>query len=267
MPAGTGGRGVSRPRPAGRPVSAVQRRFAVRLQPRPASRRAAPMRRHPSAGCCCVRHDDGDRFSASSGWMATGSSGSDAVRGEMGPSTPGSACSADRCSTGSGQRARWNADVLPTLAAAGALHGTLASGYFRDIGVPADFALAQAEIPRAAAPARAVPRSRRRAQRRSRLCRHARPLRLDGRGPRCHPSGDRGRLARLHRHQPVGRRARLLRPRPRCTALLDWMADEARAAGGTIDDARFCPYHPEARSRPIGRPTHGASRSRACCWT
>jgi D-glycero-D-manno-heptose 1,7-bisphosphate phosphatase len=28
--------------------------------------------------------------------------------------------------------------------------------------------------------------------------------------------------------------------------LLDWMAGEARAAGGTVDDARFCPFHPEA---------------------
>jgi D-glycero-D-manno-heptose 1,7-bisphosphate phosphatase len=29
--------------------------------------------------------------------------------------------------------------------------------------------------------------------------------------------------------------------------LLDWMADEARAAGGTIDDVRFCPFHPDAQ--------------------
>lgn len=30
-------------------------------------------------------------------------------------------------------------------------------------------------------------------------------------------------------------------------ALLAWIADEARAAGGTIDDTRFCPYHPQAQ--------------------
>ena len=28
--------------------------------------------------------------------------------------------------------------------------------------------------------------------------------------------------------------------------LLDWMAGQARAAGGTIDDVRFCPFHPDA---------------------
>ena len=29
-------------------------------------------------------------------------------------------------------------------------------------------------------------------------------------------------------------------------ALLDWIADEARAAGGTVDDVRYCPHHPDA---------------------
>jgi D-glycero-D-manno-heptose 1,7-bisphosphate phosphatase len=28
--------------------------------------------------------------------------------------------------------------------------------------------------------------------------------------------------------------------------LLDWIAGEARATGGTVDDARFCPFHPDA---------------------
>ncbi|HEX2941280.1 MAG TPA: HAD family hydrolase [Rhodopila sp.] len=46
-------------------------------------------------------------------------------------------------------------------------------------------------------------------------------------------------------------------------ALLDWIADEARAAGGTIDDARFCPYHPQAqvdvyrRAHPWRKPEPG----------
>lgn len=38
-------------------------------------------------------------------------------------------------------------DVMPRLAASGALRGTVGDGYFRDIGVPEDFARAQTEIP------------------------------------------------------------------------------------------------------------------------
>ncbi len=38
-------------------------------------------------------------------------------------------------------------DVMPRLARAGALRGTVGQGYFRDIGVPDDFAAAQTEVP------------------------------------------------------------------------------------------------------------------------
>ena len=38
-------------------------------------------------------------------------------------------------------------DVMPALAARGALRGTVADGYFIDIGIPADLARAQTELP------------------------------------------------------------------------------------------------------------------------
>lgn len=40
--------------------------------------------------------------------------------------------------------------------------------------------------------------------------------------------------------------ARGLYPEQAVGKLLQWMAGQARAAGGTIDDVRFCPFHPEA---------------------
>lgn len=40
--------------------------------------------------------------------------------------------------------------------------------------------------------------------------------------------------------------ARGLFPEEAVRYLLDWIADCARGAGGTIDDWRYCPYHPEA---------------------
>ena len=57
------------------------------------------------------------------------------------------------------------ADIMPRLAARGVLRGNAGEGYFRDIGVPEDFARAQHEIPRVLRRACVVPRSRRRDQR------------------------------------------------------------------------------------------------------
>lgn len=54
--------------------------------------------------------------------------------------------------------------------------------------------------------------------------------------------------------------------------LLEWMADEARGAGGTIDDVRFCPFHPEAvldayrQDHPWRKPSPGMLQDLIRTW-
>ena len=137
------------------------------------------------------------------------------------------------------------AEVLPGLAAAGALRGSVGDGYFRDIGVPEDFALAQTEIP-------------------ALLRRRALILYRDGVLNVDHGyvgSADRfdwvdGALAAIRRATAAGWHvfivtnqsgvARGLYDEAAVGSLLDWIGDQARGAGGTIDDVRFCPFHPDA---------------------
>jgi len=135
-------------------------------------------------------------------------------------------------------------DVLPKLAARGALRGTVLPGWFIDIGVPADFARAGRELP-------------------ARLRRPALFLDRDG-----VINVDRGYVGTVERFEwtPTARQAiraasdagwhvfvvtnqsgvaRGLYDEAAVRKLLDWMTDEVRRAGGTIDDIRYCPSHPE----------------------
>ena len=136
-------------------------------------------------------------------------------------------------------------DVMPWLAAKGALRGTLARGYFIDIGIPGDFVRAQAELPEVLHwPALFLDRdgvinvdhgyvgTRERfewipgAREAVRMA--------TSRGWHVFVATNQSGVARGHFDEAAVR------------ALHVWMEDEARAAGGTIDDIRYCPFHPEA---------------------
>jgi D,D-heptose 1,7-bisphosphate phosphatase len=137
------------------------------------------------------------------------------------------------------------ADIMPRLAARGALRGTVGEGYFRDIGVPEDFARAQQEIPRVL---------------------HRRALFLDRDGV---VNVDHGWVGTRDRFEwsPGAREAiraateagwhvfvvtnqsgvaRGHYDEAAVAALHAWMTDEVRCAGGTIDDIRYCPFHEDA---------------------
>jgi len=136
-------------------------------------------------------------------------------------------------------------DVLPDLARDGSLRGTESDGWFIDIGVPSDLDRAQHELPR-------------------RLVRPALFLDRDG---VCNV--DHGWVGTRERFEWVpGAKAAIRMAHARgwhvfivtnqagvARGLYDeaavqdlhaWMLAEALRAGGTIDDFRYCPFHPEA---------------------
>ena len=136
-------------------------------------------------------------------------------------------------------------DILPRLAARGVLRGTVGDGYFRDIGTPEDYARAQQEIPRM-------------------LRRRALFLDRDGVINVDHGYvGSRDRFEWMPGAREAIRAAtdagwhvfvitnqsgvaRGHYDEAAVTALHGWMIDEVRRAGGTIDDIRYCPFHPDA---------------------
>jgi D-glycero-D-manno-heptose 1,7-bisphosphate phosphatase len=163
------------------------------------------------------------------------------------------------------------AEAMPRLAAAGALRGTIAGGYFRDIGVPEDFSRAQTEIP---------------------ALLHRRALFLDRDGVL---NVDHGHVGTRERFEWVPGALDTIRYATQAgwhvfvvtnqsgvargyydedavRGLLDWMADEARRAGGTIDDARYCPFHEQAaveayrRASDWRKPEPGMLRDLLRTW-
>jgi D-glycero-D-manno-heptose 1,7-bisphosphate phosphatase len=143
-------------------------------------------------------------------------------------------------------------DLFPALAEAGALRATTVNGWFIDIGVPDDLAHARRELPSIL---------------------HRAALFLDRDGVLNHDHGYVGsrdkwdwiqgaleavKLATDHGwHVFVVTNqsgvARGLYTEDDVKALLAWMADEVRRHGGTIDDVRYCPSHPEATIRAYRR--------------
>jgi D,D-heptose 1,7-bisphosphate phosphatase len=137
------------------------------------------------------------------------------------------------------------ADIMPRLAARGALRGTVGEGYFRDIGVPEDFARAQQEIPAVL---------------------HRRALFLDRDGvvnvnhgwvgTRDRFEWSSGAREAIRAATQAGWHvfvvtnqsgvARGLYDEAAVVALHAWMTDEVRRVGGTIDDIRYCPFHEDA---------------------
>ncbi len=136
-------------------------------------------------------------------------------------------------------------DVLPALAIAGVLRGSVGLGTFIDIGVPDQLARARATLP---------------------ALLHRRALFLDRDGVLNHDHGwvgDRARFEFIPGALDTLRAAtasgwhvfvvtnqsgigRGLYSEADFTALSAWVLDQALAAGGTIDDVRFCPFHPDA---------------------
>ena len=163
-------------------------------------------------------------------------------------------------------------DVLPALAARGALGAhDGGAGYFIDIGIPEDYARGAAELPA---------RCRRRA------------LFLDRDGVL---NRDHGYVGTRERFEwMAGARAAIAAATDRgfhvfivtnqsgiargfyteddLRSLHAWIAEDVRAAGGTIDDWRYCPDHPEAllpayrRASDWRKPAPGMLLDLMACW-
>jgi D-glycero-D-manno-heptose 1,7-bisphosphate phosphatase len=146
-------------------------------------------------------------------------------------------------------------DVMPLLAERGALRGTVAEGYFRDIGIPEDLARAREEMPRVL---------RRRALFLDRdgvinvdhgyVASRAQFEWIPGARAAIRAATDSGWHVFVVTNQAGI--ARGLYTEAKMHGLHGWMTDEIRRAGGTLDDLRFCPFHADATVAAYRDPAH-----------
>lgn len=136
-------------------------------------------------------------------------------------------------------------DVLPGLAARGLLRASQASGWFIDIGIAADLARARQELPaHCRRPALLLDRDGTINIDHGWVGSRDRFEWMPGAKDAVRLATSRGWHVFVVTNQSGIARGRY--DEAALAALHGWMADELRAAGGTIDDIRYCPYHPEA---------------------
>jgi D-glycero-D-manno-heptose 1,7-bisphosphate phosphatase len=135
-------------------------------------------------------------------------------------------------------------DVLPKLAAAGRVGGTRAEGWFIDIGIPDDLARARQELPRRLRrPALFLDRDGVLNVDHGHVGTRDRWEWMEGALEAIQLATDRGWHVFVVTNQSGV--ARGFYNEEAVQELLAWVAVEARKFGGTIDDARYCPYHPD----------------------
>ncbi len=136
-------------------------------------------------------------------------------------------------------------EVLPNLAATGHLRATMAAGFFVDIARPTDLQTARYELePVLQRPSLFLDRDGVLNHDHGYVGSRERFHWIDGALDALKLATDHGWLVFIVTNQSgVGRG---LYSEQDVTGLMRWIADEARRHGGTIDDWRICPYHPEA---------------------
>ena len=134
------------------------------------------------------------------------------------------------------------AEIMPRLAARGALRGILGEGYFRDIGIPEDYARAQQEIARVVRrPALFLDRDGTINVDHGWVGTRDRFEWVAGAREAIHHATDAGWHVFVVTNQSGVARGHY--DEAAVATLHAWMADEVRRAGGTIDDIRYCPFH------------------------